>query len=87
MTDPETTVRAVAVLICDTHFTVELEDGKRVTCPYADFPRLAEARPDQRRDWEWLGGQTGIRWPAVDEDLSVWSLVQPERTVTSRLRG
>jgi hypothetical protein len=84
MTDPEMSVRAVAVLIGDSQFSLELEGGEFVKCPYADFPRLARATPAQRRNWEWLGGRTGIRWPTLDEDLSVWSLVHPEQTVTSR---
>jgi hypothetical protein len=29
-------------------------------------------------DWELIGGGVGIHWEAVDEDISVASLLQPE---------
>ena len=37
-----------------------------------------EALPKQRADWELIWGGIGIHWDAVDEDISVASLLQPE---------
>jgi Protein of unknown function (DUF2442) len=42
------------------------------------FSRLLAATPQQRKDWEPIGGGIGIHWEAVDEDISVASLLQPE---------
>lgn len=37
--------------------------------------RLANATPEQRRNWRMIG-RTGIHWPDVDEDLSVAGIVR-----------
>src|SRR5580693_6104659 len=57
---------------------VVLSDGRTVSVPLAWFPRLLEATPAQRADWELIGGGMGIHWEAIDEDISVASLLQPE---------
>ncbi len=58
--------------------TVLLADGRAVSVPVAWFPRLLGATPKQRADWEFIGGGIGIHWEAIDEDISVASLLQPE---------
>jgi hypothetical protein len=57
---------------------VVLADGRTLSVPVAWFPRLLEATPKQKADWELIGGGIGIHWEAVDEDISVASLLQPE---------
>jgi hypothetical protein len=37
------------------------------------------ATPKERRDWEFIGGGIGIHWEAVDEDISIASLLRPDR--------
>ncbi|MGA3078939.1 MAG: DUF2442 domain-containing protein [Bryobacteraceae bacterium] len=32
----------------------------------------------ERSDWELIGGGIGIHWDAIDEDISVASLLRPE---------
>ena len=61
--------------------TVVLVDGRVVSVPVAWFPRLLEATPKQRADWEFIGGGIGIHWEAIDEDISVASLLQPENFI------
>jgi len=61
--------------------TVVLGDGRVVSVPVAWFPRLLEATPKQRADWEFIGGGIGIHWEAIDEDISVASLLQPENFI------
>ena len=39
------------------------------------FPRLLNATPEQRKEWRLIGGWIGIHWEAVDEDISVESLL------------
>jgi len=69
---------AVDVGCTDNTLTVVLSDGRVISAPLAWFPRLLEATPKQRREWELIGGGIGIHWEAVDEDISVASLLQPE---------
>lgn len=58
--------------------TVTLSDGRVVSAPLAWFPRLLEATARQRAQWELIGGGIGLHWEAVDEDISVASLLHPE---------
>ncbi len=61
--------------------TVVLTDGRTVSVPVAWFPRLLEATAKQKADWELIGGGIGIYWEAIDQDISVASLLQPEHFV------
>ena len=70
---------ATQVSCSDDALTVLLDDGRTVSVPLAWFPRLLNATPKERRDWELIGGGVGIHWEAVDEDISVGSLLRPER--------
>ncbi len=54
---------------------VHLEDGRSLTVPLEWFPRLRDATPEQRRHWELIGPGFGIRWPQIDEDISVAGLL------------
>jgi Protein of unknown function (DUF2442) len=70
---------AVDVSCSDDALSVVLDDGRTVSVPLVWFPRLAAATPRQRKQWEPIGGGIGIHWEAIDEDISVASLLQPER--------
>ena len=70
---------AVDVSSSDDSLTVVLDDGRTVSVPLVWFPRLLAATPQQRRDWEPIGGGIGIHWEAIDEDISVASLLQPDK--------
>ena len=70
---------AVDVSCSDDALTVVLEDGRAVSVPLVWFPRLLNATEKQRREWDFIGGGIGIHWEAIDEDISVASLLQPER--------
>jgi hypothetical protein len=69
---------AVDVSCTDDELQVVLSDGRTVTAPLAWFPRLLDASREERAEWELIGGGVGIHWEAVDEDISVASLLQPE---------
>jgi uncharacterized protein DUF2442 len=77
---PTSTVKvdatAVDVTIMDDRILVVLADGRELAAPLAWFPRLADATPDQRRNWRLIGRGQGIHWPEVDEDISVASLLR-----------
>ena len=72
-------VLAVEVSCSEDSLIVVLDDGRTVSVPLVWFPRLLAAAPQQRKDWEPIGGGIGMHWEAIDEDISVASLLQPEK--------
>ena len=74
-------VLAVDAACSSDTLTVTLSDGREVSAPLAWFPRLLDATPRQRANWELIGGGIGLHWEAVDEDISVASLLHPENFV------
>jgi len=64
------------VELTEDELIVYLRDGRKVSVPLAWFPRLLHATPKQRHDWELLGDGEGVRWPQLDEDLSVAGLLR-----------
>ncbi len=59
----------------DANLIVELLDGRAISAPLVWFPRLSQATRQQLENWELLGDGEGIRWPELDEDLSVAGLL------------
>src|SRR5579872_744835 len=81
----KTEALAVDVSCSADAFSVTLTDGRVISVPLVWFPRLVDASPRQRSEWELIGGGIGIHWEAIDEDISVASLLHPENFV--RLPG
>jgi hypothetical protein len=77
-------LRAKAVQVTDHELVVVLADGSRHAVPFTLFPILAEATPAERARWELFGEGIGISWPDLDEHVSVFSVVHPERTIPMR---
>lgn len=69
---------AVDVSCTDDALRVVLVDGREIAVPLIWFPRLVNATPEQRKQWRLIGGGIGIHWEAVDEDISVRSLLAIE---------
>ena len=46
----------------DLNLWVELVDGRQLAVPLAYFPRLLNATPSQREQFEISGGGTGLHW-------------------------
>jgi hypothetical protein len=69
---------AVDVSCSSDALSVTLSDGRVVSVPLVWFPRLADASHREQSDWELIGGGIGIHWEAIDEDISVASLLRPE---------
>ena len=53
----------------------ELSDGRAISVPLAWYPRLVHATQAERDNWELVGDGQGIRWPDLDEDLSIEGLI------------
>ncbi|MGP1678292.1 MAG: DUF2442 domain-containing protein [Burkholderiales bacterium] len=62
---------AIDLEVTDNELIVSLADGRKLSVPIVWYPRLANATPEQRRNWEIIGPGVGFHWPDVDEDLSV----------------
>ena len=75
----ERACRAAVEVSCKADaLQVVLTDGRAVSVPIAWFPRLLAATPKQRAEWELIGGGIGIHWEAIDEDILVARVLQPE---------
>ena len=68
--------RVLSVDLNDDALSVSLRDGRVITVPLAWYPRLLNATPAQRNNWEIAGGGYGIHWPDLDEDLSTEGLLR-----------
>ena len=71
--------RATHVSTTESELTVRLADRRTIIVPLAWYPRLSNATPEQRAQYELLGDGEYIRWPQVDEDLSVRGLLRGTR--------
>ena len=63
------------VTVTDDTLRVELSDARTISVPLAWYPRLVHATQEERDAWELIGEGQGIRWEALDEDLSVEGLI------------
>lgn len=63
--------RLVEVSVDEDAITARLTDGRVVSVPLAWSWRLSEATIAQRSHFEILGTGQGVRWPEIDEDISV----------------
>ena len=68
---------AVDVRVTNDAIHVVLADGREVTAPLAWSPRLADATPQQRKNWRLIGrGFKGFTGPTSMRDISVASLLK-----------
>jgi hypothetical protein len=74
------------VSISEASITAFLTDGRTVSVPLSWSWRLSEATPEQRGRFEILGGGQGVRWPDLDEDISVEGMLTgaPARRPSNR---
>jgi hypothetical protein len=66
---------AQSVTVDDDALTVDLADGRTITVPITWYPRLYHATAAERANWRFIGDGAGIRWPDLDEDISVENLL------------
>jgi uncharacterized protein DUF2442 len=78
--------RVRAVEVTEDLITAHLADGRTISVPLAWSWRLSDATPEQRARYEIIGDGTGIRWPDVDEDISVRGMLEgaPARRPTTQ---
>ena len=68
--------RVLDVRFDEHSLIVDLMDGRTISVPLAWYPRLSNAKPEERANWEKCGGGYGMHWPDVDEDLSTEGLLR-----------
>jgi hypothetical protein len=78
------TIKATEVCIAAERFYVLLEDGRELGIPYDWSWRLAEATSEQLNNWRLIGGEQGIFWEDLDEDLSVLGLLEGSKSVKNK---
>ncbi len=71
-------------LATDVAFTasalrVVLVDGREISAPLEWLPKLRDASPAARDQWELIGDGVGIHWPQLDEDVMVEDLLATRR--------
>ena len=85
---PTADERVKDVRVTDDTLSVDLMDGRTITVPLVWYPRLLDATPRQRSNWEVCGAGYGIHWPDIDEDLSTEGLLRgapaPHAATTQR---
>jgi hypothetical protein len=77
-------LRPRAVEFTPTELVVTLVDGRKIATPLEWYPRLIQASPEQRTNFEIM--PMGIHWPDLDEDLGIVGMLEGRRAVP-KLRG
>jgi Protein of unknown function (DUF2442) len=80
---PESSV-AVDLQITVDSLSVELADGRQICVPLGWYPRLSHATPEECAEWQFVGGGSGIHWPALDEDVSIAGLIAGRSSAESQ---
>jgi len=66
---------AVQVNVTEDDLAVNLSDGRRILVPLAWYPRLLNASPVERQNWQLLGDGYAIEWPDLDEHIGIEGLL------------
>jgi hypothetical protein len=74
--------RPVAAFCDDTFLHVTLADGRKLAAPLWWYPRLSAAPAGALAEVELM--PMGIHWPAIDEDISVASILRGEKAPGAR---
>ena len=67
--------RAQKVWFDEYNMWIMFTDGRQMSVPLAYFPRLNNATPAQRDNFEISGGGIGLHWDELDEDIHVPGLL------------
>ena len=68
--------RVKGVYFTEETICVDLMDGRTIIVLLAWYPRLFNATPEQRANWQTCGGSYGIHWEDIDEDLSTEGMLR-----------
>lgn len=68
--------RVITIEVTDDEIIAHLVDGRTISVPLVWSWRLADATREQRQHWEILVDGDGVRWPDIDEDISVEGMLR-----------
>ena len=74
----------MGVAVTEDTLAADLRDGRTISVPLVWFPRLVHASPQERGNWELIANGRHIRWPDLDEDLSVEGLLAGRKSGEDR---
>ena len=63
------------VTVTDDTLSVDLSDGRTISVPLAWYPRLLNGSIEERNDFRFVAGGSGIHWNRLDEDISIKNLI------------
>ncbi|MDA8426690.1 MAG: DUF2442 domain-containing protein [Treponema sp.] len=75
---------AVGVEVTEESVIADLSDGRTIAVPLEWYPRLIAASREERNNWRLIGDGEGIRWPDVDEDISIAHLIAGNKSTESQ---
>ena len=78
---------AAGVRVSSNRLTVELTDGREISVPLTEFPELAAATPEQRRNWEITARGTAIYWPDIDEEFGLAGMLGVSESLVEEAAG
>ena len=63
------------VTVTDDTLSMDLSDGRTISVPLAWYPRLLHGSLEERNDYRFIAGDSGIHWNQLDEDISLKNLI------------
>ena len=63
------------VTVTDDTLSMDLSDGRTISVPLAWYPRLLHGSIEERNDYRFIAGGSGIHWNRLDEDISIKNLI------------
>lgn len=61
--------------VTDETLAVDLSDGRTISVPLAWYPRLMHGSNQERNNYRFISGGSGIHWHDLDEDTSTQNLI------------
>ncbi|NJL51298.1 MAG: DUF2442 domain-containing protein [Hydrococcus sp. SU_1_0] len=63
------------VTVTDDTLSADLSDGRTISVPLAWYPRLLHGSIEERNDYRFIAGGSGVHWNQLDEDISIKNLI------------
>lgn len=78
---------AVNVRVTADRLHLVLDDGREISAPLSDFPRLHGATTAQRSNWDITDFGLAVRWPDLDEDIGLAGLLGVPESLLEEAAG
>lgn len=73
-----------AVVVISEVLTIALVDGRQVSVPLDQYPRLSHASIEERKNWTLVAEGYGVEWSDLDEHIEVEGLLAGQRSQESQ---